>query len=200
MRSGGRCWLSSPSYGGEQGHPGATRQTCVVFKRSYQDTELVDEQLMRQLRRVGKHGGRPCRIQRSRRWRPVVLRGEKWGRSISSPVSASRCASGSKNQGEAQGPHNEGLRDRGVRNLGQGKARSGRTNAEPQGWRLVASAGRSDAPIHNHRALHGCGGDCAPRRGPWSRCTGLTKTLLHLCCCHQHYAACRRGTLLEVSC
>ena len=48
---------------------------------------------------------------------------------------------------------------------------------------FLASASGSDASIHNHRALHGCGGNRTPRRGPWPRCTGLTKTLLHLCCC-----------------
>ena len=65
--------------------------------------------------------------------------------------------------------------DGGVRNLGQRKARFGRTDSEPQGWRLVASTSGSDAPIHDHRALHGCGGDIAPGRGPWPRCTRLSR-------------------------
>ena len=34
--------------------------------------------------------------------------------------------------------------------------------------KLVACTSGSDAPIHDHRALHGCGGDRAPSGGPRS--------------------------------
>jgi hypothetical protein len=79
--------------------------------------------------------------------------------------------------GVSSRPHNEGIRDGGVRDLGQRKARFGRTDSEPQGWGLVASTSGSDAPIHDHRAVHGCGGDIAPGRGPWPRCTRLSRIL-----------------------
>ena len=54
---------------------------------------------------------------------------------------------------------------------------SGRAKLELEGQTLnlkagdSSSASRCDAPVHNHRALYSCGGDCAPRRGPRSRRT-----------------------------
>jgi hypothetical protein len=44
-----------------------------------------------------------------------------------------------------------------------------------KGRRLMVGAGGSDAPIHDYRALHGCGGDCATGRGPRSRYAGLNQ-------------------------
>src|SRR4029450_14112746 len=37
--------------------------------------------------------------------------------------------------------------------------------------KVVASASGSEAPMHDHRELHGCGGDRAPRRSARGRCT-----------------------------
>jgi hypothetical protein len=65
-------------------------------------------------------------------------------------------------------PTSRGLRNCGVCNLGQRKARIGRTDYEPQGRRFMASASGSNAPIHDHRTLHGRGGDRAPGRDPGS--------------------------------
>jgi len=59
-----------------------------------------------------------CRIQRSRRWKLAPLPREKWGRDISSPVSAFLCAFGLTNPEES---NNERIRDRGVRISGGAK-------------------------------------------------------------------------------